>query len=352
MRFTFINTLFFLIITNGLSQSFNSYTSDGCLLKYYIDTTNTPHTATLTEYITVDCDSICTIPNQVSYKEKIYTVKEIAYFCHDNCTELLQITIPDSIQIIDYRAFINISNLETVNFNAIHSIVTNYPEEITVDLFPNSVKYFNIGTQVKKIPFYLCHNLTNLDSITIPESVTEIGRGAFLGCSSLDVIFYNAINSTTWDNLQVFPENLSKIIIGNSVRNIPYFFFSYLNNLDTIILPESISHIDAFAFQNCNSIKKIILNDSIKAIRSNTFYGCKNLFELHLPKSIGYIGDNAFKNCINIERIYIKAISPPEIFNTSFDGVDKSIPIYVPKGCIEKYKNSNFWNYFTNFIEY
>jgi hypothetical protein len=63
------------------------------------------------------------------------------------------------------------------------------------------------------------------------------------------------------------------------------------------------------------------------------------------------VGDRAFSACKGLMSIYIKTINPPSIKECTFYNVDKSIPVYVPAGSVEDYRNADYWNKFTNIIE-
>ena len=69
-----------------------------------------------------------------------------------------------------------------------------------------------------------------------------------------------------------------------------------------------------------------------------------------LPKSIAGIGDNAFTGCTNLTKIYINREEPPFIEKRTFYRTNGELVIYVPKGCKERYKNSETWRTF-NIIE-
>lgn len=52
------------------------------------------------------------------------------------------------------------------------------------------------------------------------------------------------------------------------------------------------------------------------------------------------------------KKIYSKSFTPPNCDKTTFGGVSPTdIPVYVPIGSADLYRNAQGWNYFTNFIE-
>ena len=96
---------------------------------------------------------------------------------------------------------------------------------------------------------------TNLTSVMIPDSVTNIGYYAFSHCSA------------------------SRVTIGNGVRIIGDGAFEYCTNLTSIVIPGNVKCIDRCAFSNCIALQSLILCDGIEEIRDNIIIG-DNLSEL------------------------------------------------------------------------
>jgi len=113
--------------------------------------------------------------------------------------------------------------------------------------------------------------LSGMESIDIPDTVTEIGEYAFAEC-----------------------EYLQEIDIPDGVNTIKEGVFRYCSNLERIVLPEGIDAIGEEAFFGCNVLEKIILPNSLKSIGRDAFRYCGALEMVELPDSIKLIGENAF----------------------------------------------------------
>ena len=74
--------------------------------------------------------------------------------------------------------------------------------------------------------------------------------------------------------------------------------------------------------------------------------------QLILPSTIKRIEEFAFDGCKRIEYIVCEAQEPPRLDESSFDKVDINIPLRVPTGTYEKYKDAIGWRVFTEIIEY
>jgi len=114
-------------------------------------------------------------------------------------------------------------------------------------------------------------------NLTIPNSVTSIGDGAFYGCG--------------------FTGNLT---IPNSVTSIGDYAFSYCYGLTgSLKIPDLVTSIGDYAFSNCTGLAGITIPSSVTSIGMNAFYNCSGLTgDLKIPNSVTSIGSDAFYKCI------------------------------------------------------
>ena len=143
----------------------------------------------------------------------------------------------------------------------------------------NELKYF---TRLKEIDNYSFSACVNLQSISIPDSVTSIGFGAFSYCDSLQ-----------------------SINIPNSVANIVNYAFHGCKSLQSVIIPDSVTSIGGGAFMYCESLQSITIPDSVTSIGEHAFKGCKSLQSVTIPDSVTEIGYSAFLSCGLLKIIYI-----------------------------------------------
>ena len=127
-----------------------------------------------------------------------------------------------------------------------------------------------------------------LKSVTIPESVTKIGKRAFSKCKSLTSV--NIPNSVTEIGNEAFSgcKALTSINIPNSVTEIGDYAFSG-SGLTSITIPESVTEIGNRPFAGCESLKEIILfqTDPSKIEVSINLFGSelpKAQITLYVPK--------------------------------------------------------------------
>ena len=149
-----------------------------------------------------------------------------------------------------------------------------------------------------------CHPC--LKSISIPNSVTQIGDFAFSCCNHLQSIIIP--NSVTDIGCYAFNacENLATIILSNSLKVINQNTFDGCSSLTKIVIPDSVKVIDDYAFYNCRGLSSVIIPNSVTKIGEYAFKGCESLSSIVIPDSVTRIKRGAFFDCPNLWNIKIK----------------------------------------------
>ena len=227
-------------------------------------------------------------------------------------------------------------------------------------VIPEKVSYGNVEYTVTSLGDQCFDCCSELKSIRIPNTVTRIGRQAFFACKSLEKI--EIPNSVNFIGSQAFSAcfNLESIIIPSSVTQIQDILFSQCYNIRSIEVAQNNKVYDSR--DNCNAIIETATNTLISACNYSTipssvttigheaFIYCEYLASIDIPNSVTTIENNAFWGCARLTQITCRANVPPTIGNwTTFNDVDKSIPVYVPAASIEAYKKADYWSEFTNF---
>ena len=234
-------------------------------------------------------------------------------------------------------------------------------------VIPESVTYNGVNYTISSIGYYTFYKCAELTSITIPNSVTKIGKFAFEKSGLSSIIIPNSVISIEQDAFS--DSKLQELIIedGETTLSLSYDDYDdedegiglfYWTNLKTLYIGRNLSYSSSkragYSPFASTSIKNVILGEKITSIGSYCFRECRDLTSITIPSSVTSIGDGAFEDCEGLTEIALKAINPPIIGSQqgyiTFLGVDKSIPIYVPKGSVEAYKSAEYWNVFTNII--
>ena len=122
-----------------------------------------------------------------------------------------------------------------------------------------------------------------VQSVSMPNTVSVIGKNAFKNCSEIDYIYF--VDALREIGESAF-ENCSAIITCN-------LEFSALER------------IGERAFYGCTAIKRVYLPDTVSSIGDEAFANCSSLIDIDLSDSLTEIGNSAFENCYSLERILI-----------------------------------------------
>ena len=157
-------------------------------------------------------------------------------------------------------------------------------------------------TTIDMYAFYNCSSLTRID---IPHSVTSIGDSAFQGCSSLTHI--DIPRGVTRIGIGTFwgCSSLTNIDIPDSVTKIEMCAFYQCSSLTFIDVPDGVTSIGDSAFYECSSLTSIIIPDGVTSIGEGAFSDCSSLTSIIIPEGVTSIGDSAFESCSSLASIVL-----------------------------------------------
>lgn len=229
-----------------------------------------------------------------------------------NFSEITNITIPNGVVnkittlegVVLWEKGWVIPDLPTPLANEIYYISTDgnivepykMPTNNTLksNTYKNGVGKLVFEKDLTSINNYFFNDCTTLQTIVIPQGVSQMYYGTFKDCISLENV--------------IFP-NEGFYIIGDEC-------FNGCTKLKTIVLPSTATTIGKNAFKNCTNLKTIVLPDSLKRIDDNAFYGCSSLVYITIPENVNYLGGkidgnnysgegDVFMNCTALKSITI-----------------------------------------------
>ena len=167
------------------------------------------------------------------------------------------------------------------------------------------LKHITIPNTVSIIGKYAFCDCESLLHITIPDSVETIDEGAFLDCESLiQMIVPDSVTTIATASFQGC-SSLQQIIISNSVTCIEDDTFHFCSSLQQIIIPNSVKWINARAFLECSSLQQVVFSNSVTVIGHAAFAECKSLQQITIPNSVTTIEAYAFMGCYSLQQIII-----------------------------------------------
>ena len=233
------------------------------------------------------------------------TVVAIGYSAFYNNIKLTDVTIPESVTMIDVIAFWGCSSSLTI-----HGVPGSYAEQYAA---ANNIS-FVADVEVEEIP----GNQSESNPDEFDYSV-EDGKATITG--------YTGDGGAV-----IIPDTID----GYPVVGIGNMAFDECTALTSVTIPNSVTSIGQDAFWACDGLTSVTIANSVTNIGDSAFYGCSNLASVTIPDSVTSIGDSAFRWCNCLISITIPK-SVTNIGEDAFYGCDQ-ITIYGAKGSeAEKY---------------
>lgn len=315
------------------------------------------------------------IPSSIIVGTQEYFVTSIGEYAFSNCSDLTAIFIPGSIIKIEDDAFSGCRNLVTVNISDLaawckisfnnymqptylsnpltyaHHLYLN-GEEIKDLVIPEGVSSINSGAfigclgletvtisnQVAQIEDYAFKGCSNLNSVIIPSSVNYIGFDTFSGCESLTAV--NISDLAAW--CQITFQTRSRYTTDYQCNPLYYAHHLYLNGEEIIdmVIPDSVASINSIAFYSCEGLKTVTFSESVKSIGTRAFAACFGLTSVTMQEGLSTIGESAFNGCYNLTSVTLQE-GLTLIDEDAFIGCSNLTSIYIPS-TVNTIKNNAF----------
>lgn len=311
-----------------------------------------------------------TIPNSV------ISIGERAFYGCSSFSDNL--TIGNSVTTIGNHAFYGCSGFSVLYFDAIHCedgtdnythpftgisgqlIIGNNVERIpgrtfNWGQFTGSLTIPNSVTEIGDLAFCQCRSFTG--NLIISNSVTRIGESAFAVCDGFSGVYYSG-DIAQWCSIS-FANSTSNPLCNT--HNL------YINNtlMTDLIIPESVIIIKDNAFYGCTCFTSLTIPTSITEIGVNAFSNCSGLITVdyyapnctsisdfsaspivtvNIGENVQTIPPSAFANCTTLNTIIALAIMPPALGSSAFSNISPVATLFVPCGSQMAYFSN--WNMF------
>ena len=277
----------------------------------------------------------CTNMTGVTLGKGVTDIGDSAFYL---CAGLRSANIPDRVTRIANDLFLNCHSLTNLAIPqgvlAIGEAAFGNCYGLTDMSIPDSV------TRIGGKAFLGCTNLTRM---AIPFSVTNIGTGPFADCKNLRTIivdprnaFYAGANGLLFDRnqttlIQAVNTLAGTYAIPDTVTEIGGSAFLGCAGLTDIAIPFSVTNIATMAFQACAGLTRITLPASVTQLGVQVFYGCVGLTNISIPQGVRSLGSDMFSQCTNLTQVRFEG-DAPTTGDTIFRETNPQLTVYYRAG--------------------
>lgn len=267
--------------------------------------------------------------------------------------------------------------------------VTNGMVVYTGDVsIPETISHEEVTYTVNAITDDAFSNANSLTSITIPSTISKVGKYAFHGCEGLTAVHINDLVSwcnISFENYYANPlfyahqlflngEEVKEIVVSSDVKRVgDYAFYGCTSITSFKMMEDGVTYIGLAAFKGCTNLSEVYLLNSILTIRGSAFSGCSNLKSVQLsnqitslmdyifkdciklvhvgiPEGVTSIGSHVFDGCSNMTKVTCAAQAIPSTNEGTFANFDRAkAKLYVRGDAITEYQNTSPWKEFGSF---
>lgn len=253
------------------------------------------------------------------------TVTSIGWGAFQDCTSLTNLTIPESVTSINGNAFYGCSSLMSLSI----------PSSVTY-IGSNAFDYSGLYDKAPEGVFYVDKWVCGYKGTMPPNTSIELLEGT-IGIASY---------AFSWCT------DLISVTIPNTVNNIGHSAFNGCAGLITVNIPDGIKTIDSNTFYGCTSLLSIVIPEGVEYIHYEAFSGCSSLASVTIPNSVTYISEYAFYGCTGLNSIFVCKAMPFHLYDNVFDaGIFDRATLYVPTGRSVFFQEDNYWGRFSSIKE-
>ena len=301
------------------------------------------------------------------------SVRSIGAEAFSGCRNLNgDLTLPDSVQIVGDSAFAGCTGLtgtltlgnglQTIGFNAFYDCPFSgdlvIPDSVTMIgiqafycrpyFLPETQGTLTLGKNLRTIGESAFCESRYTGSLTIPDSVVEIGERAFYKCENLNgtltlgrslrTIGKEAFSGCAFTGSLTIPEGIAEIADGtfsslyqssgmftgkltlpSTLKTIGASAFSYTDFSGELLIPDGVTSIGANAFKECDGFGGLLsLPDSVKTVGEWAFYLCKGFTGLKLSASLTKIEERSFAHMYGLQTEVVIPEGVTEIGESAF----------------------------------
>lgn len=185
--------------------------------------------------------------------------------------------------------------------NIAATLTNNSDNAYTGDIvIPAKVTYNGKNYPVKALS-EKCFYQSTITSVSIPNSVEEIGNYCFSGCASLEAIDFPSSVKTLGDYCFQNCSSLASISLPNTITKLGKYCFQNCKKITSMKVPSSITDLPDGCFQWSDLSEGVTLPDNLLKVGNYCFAKCK-FSEIEVPASVTEVGEDAFSENSNLKK--------------------------------------------------
>lgn len=183
-----------------------------------------------------------------------------------------------------------------LNENDKTATLTKVADSVTKLEVPSTVSYNGVAYSITEIGQNAFDTTTNLESVSFPDTVTELWA-RFSNCKKLRSVILSAKIEEIMSDTFRECTGLQTVTLPKNVREIRSWAFYGCTALETMDLPDNLEYIGDRAFYQCSKWKSEVSLKNVETIRIECFYQCSSITKVELSDQVKIIENNAFKEC-------------------------------------------------------
>ncbi len=207
------------------------------------------------------------------------------------------VSLPSTLTTLGNYALANLSGVEALTIpESVTSLGTNVFDQL-------GIKTITIPSGITTIPVYAFSGCVDLESVILHSEITSIGERAFY----LSAIKNFALpSSRTSISKGAFEgSSIETVDLNTYADAIPENCFNGCNSLTTVAGTSAITSVGKNAFRECTALSSITLPETCTSIAEYAFYKCTGFETLTIPASVTSIGTSAFDYCTSGQTIIL-----------------------------------------------
>ena len=169
-----------------------------------------------------------------------------------------------------------------------------------------SIEIPNVITTIGSECFEYC---TNLTSVTLPKSITEVGEYIMNGTAWYEQQEDGVLYLGNWIiGIKGDPEEITTLNVRDDTVGICDDCFSE-SYLQTVTMPNTVKYLGDSAFYRSGDLTNVTLSNSLISLKQRTFATTK-LSSITIPSSVVEIDESSFNNCSLLSSIKIDDSNP------------------------------------------